>query len=96
MVSRIVCFYERERGTNTPNACVTILRGNRNGMCLIAGVVDGNFDATAGLVFKGASESVQYSFEKRVQGEEAEKGLPRFVFVAGDRGRWRSLLSLKG
>ena len=65
-------------------------------MCLIAGVVDGNFDAKAGLVFKPARKSVQYSFEKRVQGGEAEKELPRFVFVAGDRGRLRSLLSLKG
>ena len=64
-------------------------------MCLIAGVVYGNFDANAGLIFKAARKSVQYSFEKRVQGEEAEKELPCFVFVAGDRGRWRSLLSLK-
>jgi hypothetical protein len=36
------------------------VRGNCNGMCLIAGVVEGDLVATAGLVFEAASKSVQY------------------------------------
>jgi hypothetical protein len=58
-------------------------------MYLIAGVVYGNFDANAGLIFKAARKSVQYSFESGYRERRQKKSclvsslLPE---IAGDSG----------
>ena len=45
----------------------------------LAGVVDGHFDTTAGLVFDAEVSAV--SFEKHVQEEEAEQRIAVFCLV---------------
>lgn len=86
MISHVSSASTRVSEEHTPDVCATVVRGNHNGIYLIAGVVVGNFDATAGLIFGAARKS----FQKCVQGEEAEKRgcHVSFLFLAigGDGG----------